>query len=204
MQYHRSEGKTLLIHPSFVFLLFLLFFTILLRLYELKLAKANYANRSKTQAVTLVAEPYYFLFFLLHGSFLVFVPLEVFFMQRLFHPIIAGICFVAFLLALTLRFHILHVLGKNWNVKIIHNPSAETITTHGIYQYIRHPNYLVVILEIASLSMFHHAYISCILYSILNFILLYFRIRKEEEALFKNSMYRKHFINKSRFFPGIF
>ncbi len=193
-----------MINYSFIFLLSLLFFTALLRLYELKLAKANHARRSKDQVVTLVSEPYYFLFFLLHGSFLVSVPLEVFYLQRQFHPIIAGICFAVFLLALTLRFHVLQVLGKNWNVKIIHNPLDETISIDGIYQYIRHPNYLVVIVELLSISLFHSAYFSGILYTILNFILLFFRIRKEEEALFTNAMYKKHFANKSRFLPGIF
>jgi methyltransferase len=96
-------------------------------------------------------------------------------------------------------------LGKNWNTKVIYNPSDElSITTGGIYKYIRHPNYLVVIFELTALSLFHSAYFSFIIFSILNFMLLFFRIRFEENELFKNSKYSNHFLDKKRFIPGLF
>ena len=101
--------------------------------------------------------------------------------------------------------HVLKILGKNWNTKVIYNPELEdSIITTGIYSYIRHPNYLIVILEIISLSLFHSAFFSFLFFSLINLILLYFRIKFEEEMLFNNTKYLKHFENKKRFIPGLF
>lgn len=90
-------------------------------------------------------------------------------------------------------------------MRVIVNPEkTDSIVTEGIYSYIRHPNYLVVILEIIGLSLFHSAFYSFIIFSIANFIILFYRIRTEEKALFRNPAYATHFSSKKRFIPGIF
>ncbi len=180
--------------------LFLL--TIVLRIWELKIGKRNKLLREKVHSNLQQKEPYYFLFFVLHTSFLLFTPLEVFIFQRPFFWILGVLSVLIYFFCLVLRFHILKELGTSWNTEILSHPSTDTIVTTGIYSKIRHPNYLVVILEFFSLSLFHSAWISLVIFSSLNLILLLkHRIPFEEEILFQNPKYKAHFENKNRFFP---
>jgi methyltransferase len=189
---------------SFAYLVALIGITAIFRIYELFLAKTNLKAR-ESDRVTHVKESYFFMFIVLHVSFLIFVPLEVYYLNRPFVVPIAIFSILVYLLCLFIRFQVLSTMGKSWNVKVVYDPiSAEGIVKSGPYRYIRHPNYLVVMLEILILSLFHFAWISLIVFSIWNFILLYFRIRTEEEALMQNSHYRAFFEKKKRFIPGIF
>jgi methyltransferase len=54
---------------------------------------------------------------------------------------------------------------------------------HGIYRYIRHPNYLGVELEILAVPLLHSAYITSAVFGVANLLLLHDRIRREEQAL---------------------
>ena len=71
----------------------------------------------------------------------------------------------------------------------------------GIYRYLRHPNWLGVILEIAALPLIHGAYLTAIIFSLANGLLMSKRIQTEEEALAANSNYTVVFANRSRFIP---
>lgn len=187
---------------SFLLLLVLFGFTAFLRIIELIFAKKNKKFHLKENKCLYYKEPYYPAFIVLHGSFLLLTPLEVYYLQRKFHLWIGIFSFLVYLLCLILRFHILKVLKDRWNTEIIYDLDKNFIVTSGIYQYIRHPNYLVVILEIFSLSLFHSAWISLVVFSVLNlFLLLKFRIPTEEKLLFQNPLYKAHFSSKGRFLP---
>jgi methyltransferase len=54
---------------------------------------------------------------------------------------------------------------------------------HGIYRYLRHPNYLGVELEIVTAPLVHSAYVTSIAFGIANALLLRARIRREVQAL---------------------
>ena len=54
---------------------------------------------------------------------------------------------------------------------------------HGIYRFMRHPNYWGVILEIACVPLIHAAYGTALVWSLANFVMLRYRIRLEEHAL---------------------
>ncbi|MEM7184657.1 MAG: isoprenylcysteine carboxylmethyltransferase family protein [Spirochaetota bacterium] len=176
--------------------------TILLRLIELVIAKKN-AGKRKTALE--VSEKYYFLFFILHPFFLISVPVEMIVFQRPFYPSIASISLFLLFFALIGRFSVLTSLRENWNTKVIYDPQdASSICTKGLYKYIRHPNYLIVIIELLAISLFHTCLFSLFFYSICNAGLLFFRIRAEEEKLLQNPHYASHFQHKKRFIPGIF
>ena len=189
----------------FIILIVLFSFTSILRVIELIISNKNFKSRKDENGITIPIEKSFFLFVLLHVSFLILVPVEVFYLNRPFHNSLGITMLLIYFICLILRFHVLNVLGKNWNTKVIYNPiSEDSITTTGIYKYIRHPNYLIVILEILSLSLFHTAIWSFLFFSLCNLVLLFFRINFEEEKLFKNVKYLKHFADKKRFIPGIF
>ncbi len=190
---------------SNLILISLFIFTSILRLIELIISNKNFKNRKEESGLKIPREKTFFLFVLLHSSFLILVPLEVIFFDRPFYFLLGIPMIIIYLFCLFLRYHVLKILGKNWNTKVIYNSELEdSIITTGIYNYIRHPNYLIVILEILSLSLFHSAFFSFLFFSLINLILLYFRIQFEEEMLFNNTKYLKHFKNKKRFIPGIF
>jgi methyltransferase len=52
---------------------------------------------------------------------------------------------------------------------------------HGIYRYLRHPNYLGVVLELLAVPLLHGAFLTALAFSVLNALLLYARIRTEDQ-----------------------
>jgi methyltransferase len=73
-------------------------------------------------------------------------------------------------------------LGRFWNTRIIVLPGFEPISK-GPYRFVRHPNYVVVAMEILVLPLMFRAWITAGVFTLLNTVLLGIRIREEEAAL---------------------
>ncbi len=73
-------------------------------------------------------------------------------------------------------------LGKFWNTKIIVLPKVVMIKK-GPYKYMKHPNYLIVFVELFTIPAMFGAYITAILFPILHLLLLTIRIPAEDRAL---------------------
>ena len=80
------------------------------------------------------------------------------------------------------RVWILATLGARWTTRIIVLPGEKLVAT-GPYRYLSHPNYAVVIGEIAILPLALHLPVIAVLFTILNAIVLTIRIRAETRAL---------------------
>ncbi|CAH0347770.1 isoprenylcysteine carboxylmethyltransferase family protein [Bacillus sp. CECT 9360] len=102
-----------------------------------------------------------------------------------------------FLAAQAGRVWVIASLGKYWNTKIIVLPGAE-LMAKGPYKYIKHPNYLVVAIEIIIISLLFNAYITGILFSLLNVWMMTVRIPEEERALNSLTDYEMVFKNKKK------
>ncbi len=87
-----------------------------------------------------------------------------------------------FIMLQGVRLWIVVTLGGYWTTRIISLPDASLIR-HGPYRLVRHPNYLVVIGEIALLPLVFGAWQIAIVFSILNLAILARRRRVEDEAL---------------------
>jgi methyltransferase len=87
-----------------------------------------------------------------------------------------------FLLVQLLRYWAISSLGENWNTKILVVPGAELVQ-RGPYRYFRHPNYVVVVVEIVTFPLIFGAWITALVFSVLNTILLFVRIKEENRAL---------------------
>lgn len=87
-----------------------------------------------------------------------------------------------FLLLQVLRAWVLATLGARWTTRIIVVPGSELVR-RGPYRFVRHPNYLVVIAEIATLPLVFGLVWYALLFSIVNAAVLWIRIRAEERAL---------------------
>ena len=82
------------------------------------------------------------------------------------------------------RFWVLYSLGRYWSTKVIDLPEAPLIRK-GPYRWIKHPNYLIVVFEVAILPMALQMWGIALVFSILNAGILAWRIQVENRALIK-------------------
>ena len=76
----------------------------------------------------------------------------------------------------------IHSLGPSWTTRIITVPGAPLVRT-GPYRWLHHPNYLVVMGEIATLPAAFGAWRIALAFSLLNASVLAWRVHCEELAL---------------------
>jgi methyltransferase len=88
----------------------------------------------------------------------------------------------AFLLVQPLRYWAILTLGVNWNVRVLVVPGGKLVK-NGPYRYCPHPNYVVVAVEVLTFPLIFGAWITAVVFSLLNAALLYLRIRTENRAL---------------------
>jgi methyltransferase len=88
----------------------------------------------------------------------------------------------AFLLVQPLRYWAIFSLGVNWNVRVLVVPGGKLVR-RGPYRYFPHPNYVVVAVEVLTFPLIFGAWITAIVFSLLNAALLYVRIQTENRAL---------------------
>ncbi len=81
-----------------------------------------------------------------------------------------------------LRVWTLLSLGRRWTTRIITVP-GETLVRRGPYRFLKHPNYVVVIGEIAVLPLVFGLWWFAAVFSLANALALYVRIRAEDRAL---------------------
>jgi methyltransferase len=153
------------------------------RLFELRLSQRNEQRMRQHGGREHAPETYRWIV-TLHAAWFAAMLLEVFAGKRKFHPRLALPAFGVFAAGQALRLIAIHTLGWRWSARIMTVPGpAGAPVQHGIYWYIRHPNYLGVELEIISVPLMHSAYITSIIFGVANLLLLRDRIRREEQAL---------------------
>lgn len=138
---------------------------------------------------------------LIHTGWLVAMVAEVWLLERSFGPVLCAIGLAGLLAGQGLRLWARRTLGERWTVRILTLPGAPPVTG-GPFRYLRHPNYLGVVLEIACLPLMHTAWLTALVFSGLNAALLRVRIAAEERALERDNEYAESFGATSRFIPG--
>ena len=88
-----------------------------------------------------------------------------------------------FLLLQALRVWVLATLGRRWTTRIIVLPGAPLVRT-GPYRFVSHPNYLVVIGEMACLPLCLGLKWYALAFSLANLGVLAIRIRVEHAVLY--------------------
>jgi methyltransferase len=114
---------------------------------------------------------------LLAGCLVEAVMLRRRFIGRLGWPMLA-----AALAAQGLRWWCIATLGRQWNTRVVVVPGAARVTG-GPYHVVPHPNYVAVVAEGVALPLVHSAWITALVFSVLNAALLRTRIRVENAAL---------------------
>ena len=145
-----------------------------------RLAELVYARRN-TQALLArgaieTGADHYPLMVLLHGGWI--VALAVFTEPN---PDPQWVWLAVFFVCQGLRAWVLASLGPYWTTRIITLPGAVAVRT-GPYRYVRHPNYVIVALEIPSLPLGLGLPWVALVFGLLNLALLAYRIRIEDGA----------------------
>jgi len=159
------------------FLLFILF-VCFLRMGELFLSQRNAKWLLERGAVEHGSKHYPFIV-ALHVCF--FISLMIEYTEQQFHSF-SLLLLIFYSLLLLFKIWIITSLGKYWNTRIYRIAGLALIKS-GLYKYFKHPNYAVVIAEIAVIPMIFHLYVTAIVFTLLNMIVLFVRIKEENKAL---------------------
>lgn len=171
----------------------------LLRLIELRVS-ARHQARLLSEGATKVREPHYPVMVGVHVGVFIASAVEVWYGERPFLPLLGWSMVAVLAVCLLGRLWVWRALGEQWNVQIM--VSSRPIISSGPYQYVRHPNYTIVIIEMAALPLVHSAYLTALSFSALNAGVLWRRIRHEEAVLCARPEYVAAMGTKPRFLPS--
>jgi methyltransferase len=149
---------------------------LLQRAGELILARANTVRLLRLGAVEVDRGGYKW-FILLHAAWLAALGLAVPATTPPEWPLLA-----LFFVLQGARIWVIASLGRRWTTRLMVRP-GEALVRSGPYRLLRHPNYLIVVGELAILPLAFNALAVAIAFSICNAALLLRRIRLESAAL---------------------
>ena len=151
------------------------------RLVELVVAKRNMAW-SRAHGGMEFGAGHYPAMVTLHTGFLVGCLAEVYLLNRPFLPVLGWSMLAIVIAAQLLRWWCITTLGTQWNTRVVVVPGAPRVTG-GPYRFFSHPNYVAVIAEGFALPLVHTAWITAVVFTVLNAVLLNRRIAVENSAL---------------------
>ena len=186
----------------------LLVLAVIQRLLELRrsslnrqqMAERGYVSREPAGALAVMIA--------LHLGFFAGCIFEPFFFPVALPPALVYAGAALFLCGQALRLWALRTLGTDWNIAVMApekgTPAAGTFAASGPYRYIRHPNYLAVILEFVGLPLACSAPVTAAACSVMNARVLARRIRLEESYLHLRPGYPEYAATHPRFIPRLF
>jgi methyltransferase len=119
----------------------------------------------------------------LHTGLLLACLAEVWLLDRPFLPWLGWPMLVLVLASQALRWWCIATLGPRWNTRVIVVPGLPLVA-RGPYRWLHHPNYVAVVVEGFALPLVHSAWITAVVFTVLNAVLLLaFRIPCENRAL---------------------
>lgn len=161
--------------------LILLALVALERCFELALSIRN-RRRALAAGGIEVGRSHYPWMVVVHTLFLASCAVELVALARPFRALLALVMCTALAASMALRYWAIATLGERWNTRVVVIPGAPAIAA-GPYRFLRHPNYVAVVIEMFALPLVHGAWITAIVFSALNAAVLFVRIRVEEAAL---------------------
>lgn len=118
----------------------------------------------------------------LHTGLLLACLAEVWLLNRPFLPWLGWPMLVLVLASQALRWWCIGTLGPRWNTRVIVVRDLPLVA-RGPYRWLKHPNYVAVVVEGFALPLVHTAWITALVFTVLNAWLLAVRIRCENRAL---------------------
>jgi methyltransferase len=155
----------------------LIYIVIIQRVLELLIARRNEKWLLKNGAVEYGQRQYLFIV-ALHALFIASLIAEYIIRQKTGLNVI----FLSlYIVLVALKIWTISSLGKYWNTKIFRIPGMAPVNK-GPYKFLKHPNYIIVIGEIAVIPLIFNLYFTAVVFSILNAIVLNIRIKDEDRV----------------------
>jgi methyltransferase len=151
------------------------------RLAELVVSKRN-AAWSFARGGVETGRRHYLLMVLLHTGLLVGALVEVWARRPAFEPLLGWSMLALVVLSQALRWWCITTLGTRWNTRVIVVPGLPLVS-RGPYRFLSHPNYVAVVVEGFALPLVHSAWVTAVVFTVLNAALLTVRLRVENAAL---------------------
>jgi methyltransferase len=151
------------------------------RLAELLISARNLAWSRERGGVEFGAR-HYPAMVVLHTGLLAGCLLEAIGLHRPFLPALGWPMLALALAAQGLRWWCIATLGRQWNTRVVVVPGAGRVTA-GPYRLVPHPNYVAVVVEGVALPLVHTAWITAVVFTVLNAALLGIRVQVENNAL---------------------
>ena len=172
------------------------------RLAELRISRRNQLKLEKL-GVRKVTEPHFRWMVFVHAGVLACAAAEVLLLHRPVIPSLAIAMAALFVFANALRWWVIRTLAGHWNVEVMASSRVGVISA-GPYRWVRHPNYVAVVIELFALPMIHTAWITALAGTLADLEILRRRLRVEEGVLMADPAYRSAMGAKPRFLPGLF
>ena len=151
------------------------------RAAELVIAQRNLSFSRARGGIEFGAR-HYPVMVVIHTGLLAGCLVEAIGLHRPFIPGLGWPMLAIVLAAQGLRWWCIATLGKQWNTRVVVVPGAARVAD-GPYRYLSHPNYVAVIAEGVALPLVHTAWITALVFTVLNAVLLRTRIKVENAAL---------------------
>ena len=151
------------------------------RLAELVVSKRNAAWSFERGGVE-TGQRHYVVMVVLHTGLLVGALLEVWLLHPEFHPALGYPMLALVVASQALRWWCIATLGRRWNTRVIVVPGLPLVTG-GPYRLTSHPNYVAVVVEGLALPLVYSAWITAVVFTACNAVLLTVRLRVESAAL---------------------
>ncbi|AXG76446.1 isoprenylcysteine carboxyl methyltransferase family protein [Streptomyces paludis] len=151
------------------------------RVAELAVARRN-ARWSLARGAVEHGRGHYPAMVALHTVLLLGALAEVRLADRPFTPALGWTMLAVVVAAQALRWWCVRTLGPRWNTKVLVVPGLPLVEG-GPYRLLRHPNYVAVVAEGVALPLVHGAWLTALVFTLLNAVVLTVRVRCENRAL---------------------
>ncbi|NUR07281.1 MAG: hypothetical protein HOQ22_14225 [Nocardioidaceae bacterium] len=151
------------------------------RIAELVVSQRN-AARALANGGRETGRGHYPFMVVLHTGLLVGALVEAWTVRPDVPAALAWSMLLLVLAAQALRWWCIATLGPAWNTRVIVVPGGERVR-RGPYRVLPHPNYVAVVVEGFALPLVHAAWVTALVFTVLNAGLLAVRLRAENQAL---------------------
>jgi methyltransferase len=165
----------------------LAFFTVVValvaaeRLVELVVSKRN-AAWSMARGGRETGRGHYAVMVVLHTGLLVGMLVEAWVRRPVVPVGLAVSMLVLAVASQALRWWCIATLGRRWNTRVIVVPDLPLVAA-GPYRLMSHPNYVAVVVEGFALPLVHACWVTALVFTVANALLLTVRLRVENAAL---------------------
>ncbi len=162
-------------------------FTVLLvlvaieRIIELVVSKRN-LRWSFSQGGIEFGRSHYKYMVVIHIFLLLGSLLEVWIVRPILNPLLSWTMFGFAIGSQVLRWWCISTLGRRWNTLVVIIPGMPAIQD-GPYKWLKHPNYVAVVIEGFALPMVGFAWRTALIFTFLNIFVLTARLKSENAAL---------------------